>query len=120
MPAGRVTVATNSLAWVLGCIGMCRLNPSVVPARVAEVAFPAAVSELQLTANVVAVPGADGFGVMSTGEEPAWAGATSIRTQARAGPVRRARVRPAWAAAGRNARKTVPPVRQRNTSNRLV
>src|SRR3984957_17403856 len=87
MPAGRVTVATNSLAWVLGCIGRCRLHPSVVPARVAEVAFPAAVSELQLTANVVAVPGADGIGVMSTGEEPAWAGATSLRAPARAAPM---------------------------------
>jgi len=34
---------------------MCSLSPSVVPIRVAEVAFPAAVWELQLTANVVEV-----------------------------------------------------------------
>ena len=88
-------MATNSLACVLGCIGMCSLSPSVVPTRVAEVAFPAAVSELQLTANVVEVPGADGFGVMSTGEERPGRGKRSTRAQARAGPARMAAIRPA-------------------------
>ena len=96
---------------MLACIGMCSLSPRVVPVRVAEVAFPPAVSELQLTANVVEVPGAEGSGVMSTRDELAWAGGASVRTQARAGPVRMARVRPAWAAARRTARMDVPRVR---------
>jgi hypothetical protein len=83
----------------------------VVPIRIADVAFPPAVCELQLTANVVEVPGAEGFGVISTGDELASA-TWPVRTRAgRAGTARAAMVRPALAAARRTARMKVPPVR---------
>src|SRR5882757_10588363 len=113
MAAGRVTVATNSLACVLACIGMCSLSPSVVPIRVAEVAFPPALSELQLTANVVEVPGAEGLGLISTGDELATAGAAGTRRagNARAGKARAVTVRPAVATVRRTARMKPPRVR---------
>ncbi len=66
---GSTTVVTNSLLCVLTCMGMCSGRPSVVPMRVADEAGPAAVSELQFTANVVGAPAVEGLGVISTGAE---------------------------------------------------
>jgi hypothetical protein len=66
---GSATVVTNSLLCVLACIGMCSGRPRVVPISMAGEAGPAAVSELQFTANVVAVPAVAGLGVISTGAE---------------------------------------------------
>ena len=60
MVAGRTTVVTNSLVCVLACIGMCSLSPSVVPIRIAEVAFPPAVCELPREPAVAASEGAGG------------------------------------------------------------
>src|ERR1039458_10277343 len=111
MFVGRTTVATNSLVCVLACIGMCSLSPRVVPIRVAEVEFPAAVWELQLTANVVEVPGAEGLGVISTGDELASAACaeTTRPGKASTGKARAATLIPAVAAARRTARMKVPP-----------
>ena len=86
---------------------MCSLSPRVVPIRVAELAFPAAVSELQLTVKVVDVPGAEGLGVISTGEALACAGTASTGV-ASTGQARAAATRPAVAVPRRTGRMSPP------------
>src|SRR6266849_5667699 len=56
-----VTLKTPIVATGTACMGICADSPRVVPNNVAEVA-----DEPQCTSNSVAVPGADGLGVMLT------------------------------------------------------
>src|SRR5262249_36802928 len=63
MLCGMLTVTTNWFGWLVGCMGIWSGRLMGVPTSVAAVAFPPAVSEVHETTNVVAVPGAVGFGL---------------------------------------------------------
>src|SRR5215472_7300398 len=106
MDCGRFTVATNWPGWAPCCIGICDDSPSVLPFSVAAVAFPPAVSVLHETANVVAVPGADGFGLTLTSgllmtAAGLWCGRAALASAAM--------VRPAVAATELARRISLPP-----------
>jgi hypothetical protein len=87
----------------------------VVPSSVAAVAFPPAVSELHKTTNVVAVPGADGFGVTLTfgllmTADGLWCWRAALASATGAALARAAMVRPAVAATELARRISLPPV----------
>src|SRR5258707_15710983 len=116
MLCGRLTVATNWFGWVPGCMGICVGSPSVTADSIAELADPLPVTELQLTTNVVAVPGADGFGVtftfglsMSADRPPSTRGA--LASAAGAALASAAMLSPAVAARYLTTRMNLPPVR---------
>ena len=103
MLCGMLTVATNWSGWLVCCMGIWSGRPRGVPTSVAAVAFPPAVTELHETTNVVAVPGAVGFGVtVASGllvtSDRLWFGRTPLASAAGTGPASAATVRPAAAA----------------------
>jgi hypothetical protein len=103
MLCGMLTVTANWSGWLVCCIGIWSGRPRGVPTSVAAVAFPPAVTELHETTNVVAVPGAVGFGVtvasgLLMASDRLWLRRASLASATGTEPASVAAVRPAVAA----------------------